>query len=79
MSFNITFTIFYSYFYCCLYITIQNFGDLIMKLKYFLQILEQFDVESEIDFDVKAIESIVDFGRLSDVYSDDETVIIEIR
>lgn len=50
-----------------------------MKLKYFLQILEQFDVESEIEFDVKAIESIVDFGRLSDVYSDEETVVIEIR
>ncbi|WP_296870486.1 hypothetical protein [uncultured Methanobrevibacter sp.] len=50
-----------------------------MKLKYFLQILEQFDVECEIDFDVKSIESIDDFGRLSDVYSDDGTVIIEIR
>ena len=31
------------------------------------------------DFDVKSIESIEDFGRLSDVYSDDGTVIIEIR
>ena len=50
-----------------------------MKLKYFLQILQQFDVECEIDFDVKSIESIEDFGRLSDVYSDDGTVIIEIR
>ncbi len=50
-----------------------------MKLKYFLQILGQFDVESEMGFDVKHIESIVDFGRLSDVYSDDETVIIELR
>ena len=50
-----------------------------MKLKYFLQILEQFDVGCEIDFDVKSIESIEDFGRLSDVYSDDGTVIIEIR
>ncbi len=50
-----------------------------MKLKYFLQILEQFDVECEIDFDVKSIESIEDFGRLSDVYSDDGSVIIEIR
>ena len=50
-----------------------------MKLKYFLQILSEFDVESEIEFDVKAIETIEDFGRLSDVYSDDETVVIEIR
>ena len=48
-----------------------------MKLKYFLQILSEFDVESEIEFDVKAIETIEDFGRLSDVYSDDETVVIE--
>ena len=44
-----------------------------------MQILQQFDVECEIDFDVKSIESIEDFGRLSDVYSDDGTVIIEIR
>ena len=55
------------------------FMVVLMKLKYFLQILEQFDVESEIDFDVKSIETIEEFGRLSDVYSDDETVIIEIR
>ena len=51
-----------------------------MKLKYFLQILEQFDVESEMGFDVKHIESIVDFGRLSDVYQGgDEIIIIELR
>lgn len=50
-----------------------------MKVKYFLQILEQFDVENEIEFDVKAIETIEDFGTLSDIYSDDETVVIEIR
>lgn len=50
-----------------------------MKLKYFLKILGEFDVESEIEFDVKAIETIEDFGRLSDVYSDDGTVVIQIR
>ena len=50
-----------------------------MKLKYFLQILEQFDVGCEIDFDVKSIESIEDFGRLSDVYQDGDEVIIEIK
>ena len=49
-----------------------------MKLKYFLQILSEFDVESEIEFDVKAIETIEDFGRLSDVYSDDETVVVTV-
>ena len=50
-----------------------------MKLKYFLQILGEFDVESEIEFDVKSIDSIEDFGTLSDVYSDDDAVIIELR
>jgi hypothetical protein len=50
-----------------------------MKLKQFLKILSNYDVECEIEFDVKAVESIVDFGRLSDIYSDDETVILEIR
>ena len=62
-----------------MHITITKVGVLIVKLKYFLQILSEFDVESEIEFDVKAIETIEDFGRLSDVYSDDGTVIIEIR
>ena len=52
---------------------------IVMKLKYFLQILSEFDVESSIDFDVKAIESFEDFGRLSDVYQDGNEVIIEIR
>ncbi len=55
------------------------FMVIFMKLKYFLQILSEFDVESSIDFDVKAIESFEDFGRLSDVYQDGNEVIIEIR
>lgn len=50
-----------------------------MKLKYFLQILSDFDVENEIEFDVKSIDSIEDFGTLSDVYDDGELVIIELR
>ena len=50
-----------------------------MKLKYFLQILSEFDVEYEIDFSVKSVESIQDFGRLSDVYQDEDVIIIEIR
>lgn len=50
-----------------------------MKLKYFLQILEQFDVESEIEFDVKSIETIVDFAHLSDVYDDGDVIVIELR
>ena len=63
-----------------MHITITKVGVLIMKLKYFFFILSEFDVESEIEFDVKAIETIEDFGRLSDVYSADErTVIIQLR
>ena len=50
-----------------------------MKLKYFLQILSEFDVESEVEFDVKSIDSIEDFGTLSDVYDDGKLVIIELR
>lgn len=50
-----------------------------MKLKFLLQILSEFDVESEIEFDVKHIDSIVDCGALSDVYCDGEHVIIELR
>lgn len=50
-----------------------------MKLKYFLQILDGFDIESEIEFDVKSIDSIEDFGTLSDVYNDGELVILELR
>ena len=50
-----------------------------MKLKYFLRILCEFDVESEIEFDVKTIETIEDFGRLSDVYQDGNDVIIELH
>ena len=50
-----------------------------MKLKYFLLILSEFDVESEVEFDVKSIEFIEDFSTLSDVYNDGELVIIELR
>ena len=48
--------------------------------KYAKSVVIDSDVESEIEFDVKAIETIEDFGRLSDVYSADErTVIIQLR
>lgn len=50
-----------------------------MKLKFLLQILSEFDKECDIEFDVKSIDSIEDFGTLSDVYDDDELVIIELR
>lgn len=50
-----------------------------MKLKFLLQILSEFDEEFDVEFDVKSIDSIDDFGTLSDVYDDGELVIIELR
>ena len=50
-----------------------------MKLKFLLQILGEFDEECDVEFDVKPIDSIEDFGTLSDVYDDGELVIIELR
>ena len=49
-----------------------------MKLKFLLQILSEFDEECDVEFDVKSIESIKDFGTLLDVYDDGELVIIEL-
>ena len=49
-----------------------------MKLKFLLQILSEFDEECDVEFDVKSIDSIGDFGTLSDVYGDGELVIIEL-
>ena len=50
-----------------------------MKLKFLLQILRDFDEECNVEFDVKSIDSIDDFGTLSDVYGDGEFVIIQLR
>ena len=50
-----------------------------MKLKFLLQILSEFDEECSVEFDVKSIDSIEDFGTLSDVYDDGELVILELR
>jgi hypothetical protein len=50
-----------------------------MKLKFLLQILRDFDEECDVEFDVKSIDSIEDFGTLSDVYCDGELVVIELR
>ena len=50
-----------------------------MKLKFLLQILSEFDEECDVEFDVKSIDSIGDYGTLSDVYCDGELVIIELR
>ena len=44
-----------------------------------LKILEQEESDLEVLFDVKSVESIQDFAKLSDVYSDGDAVIIELR
>lgn len=49
-----------------------------MKLKFLLQILKDFDEECDVGFDVKSIDSIEDFGTLSDVYDDGKLVIIKL-
>ena len=62
---------------------VKNLSNLlgcdIMKLKFLLQILSEFDEECDVEFDVKSIEFIEDFSTLSDVYNDGELVIIELR
>ena len=52
---------------------------LILKLEIFLEILKQENPDLEVLFDVKHVESIQDFARLSDVYDDGDAVIIELR
>lgn len=44
-----------------------------------MQVLKQENLDLEVLFDVKHIESIQDFARLSDVYDDGDAVIIELR
>lgn len=50
-----------------------------MKLEIFLRILEQEGSDFEVLFDVKSVESIQDVAKLSDVYSDGDVVILELR
>lgn len=50
-----------------------------MQLKFLLQILEQEESDFEVLFDVKSVESIQDVAKLSDIYSDDDAVILELR
>ena len=50
-----------------------------MKLEFLLKILEQEELDLEVLFDVKSVESIQDFAKLSDVYSDGDAIIIELR
>lgn len=50
-----------------------------MKLEMFLKILNQENLDLEILFDVKHVESIQDFAHLSDVYDDGDAIVIELR
>ena len=50
-----------------------------MKLEFLLKILEQEESDLEVLFDVKYVESIQDFAKLSDIYSDGDVIIIELR
>ena len=50
-----------------------------MKLEILLKILEQEESDLEVLFDVKYVESIQDFAKLSDVYSEGDAIIIELR
>ena len=50
-----------------------------MKLKDFLEILEFEDPELDVLFDVKDVESFLDFAHLVDCYSDGEALFLEFR
>ena len=57
----------------------KKLGDFVMKLKFLLQILEQEDPDLDVLFDVKDVESFLDFAHLVDCYSDGEALILEFR
>lgn len=50
-----------------------------MKLKYLIEILESEDPDLDVLFDVKDVESFLDFAHLVDCYSDGEALILEFR
>lgn len=50
-----------------------------MKLKDFLEMLECEDPDLDVLFDVKDVESFLDFAHLTDCYSDGEALILEFR
>lgn len=49
-----------------------------MKLKQFIELLENEDPELDVLFDVKSFGQ-VDFGHLVDLYSDGEAIILEFK
>lgn len=50
-----------------------------MKLKNFLEMLEYEDSNLDVLFDVKDVESFLDFAHLVDCYSDGEALILQFR
>ena len=50
-----------------------------MKLKQFIELLESENPELDVLFDVKDVESFLDFAHLTDLYSDGEAIILEFR
>ena len=56
-----------------------NLEVLILKLKDFLELLEYEDSDLDVLFDVKDVESFLDFAHLVDCYSDGEALILQFR
>ena len=52
---------------------------ILLKLKDFLEMLESEDPDLDVLFDVKDVESFLDFAHLIDCYSDGEALILEFR
>lgn len=50
-----------------------------MKLEKFLELLEYENPNLDVLFDVKDVESFLDFAHLVDCYSDGEALILEFR
>ena len=50
-----------------------------MKLKFLIEILERENPDLDVLFDVKDVESFLDFAHLVDCYSDGEALILEFR
>ena len=50
-----------------------------MKLKFLIEILERENPDLDVLFDVKDVESFLDFAHLVDCYSDGEALILQFR
>lgn len=52
---------------------------LLLKLQMFLELLEYDDPNLDVLFDVKDVESYIDFTHLIDCYNDGEALILQFR